>query len=194
MNAHGSVLISLSDKLTGEKYPLLDLPAKNLEVYQSGDATAKMVDPQKNFAIRYIYFEFRNAAPAVPTPDLGDDISIYSGLSAPDDYLRVPILAAPAYDVKAGEEAEFNGNRVTFFGTTKAAPTDSGGDVVGEANGEILTDGTSVIHTVGLVASDGRKENDLLFARMNISPGTITKQAGYDVDIHWSLHFGPAIP
>lgn len=192
MQAIGHASIYLTNRQTGERQ-LLD-HIKNLEVYQSGDALAKMVNPQLNYAIRYVYFEFRNSAPVVPTPDISDDISVYAGLVPDYDVLRVPIIAAPSYDVKAEDQPYFAFNRATFFATTKAAPVDGGGNVVGATNGTVLTDGVSVFHSAGLVASTGDPKDDLLFARLNISPGTVTKQAGYDVDIHWAIRFGPAIP
>ena len=58
----------------------------------------------------------------------------------------------------------------------------------------VVTDGVSIFHSAGLVASTGNPDDDLLFARLNIAPGTVTKQAGYDIDIHWSIRFRPAIP
>ena len=192
MEAIGHATIILRHRKTGHAEIVGHV--KNLEVNQSGDALAKMADPQLNYAIRYVYFEFRNSAPVVPTPDLADDITIYSGMSAPDDYLRVPIIAAPAYSVKPEDVGSFAGNRVTFFATSKAAPTDGGGNIVGAANGVVLTDGTSIFHSAGLVVSTGDPADDLLFARLNIAPGTVTKQAGYDVDIHWAIRFGPPTP
>lgn len=192
MQATGHASIYLTHRESGQR-KLVD-HIKNLEVYQSGDALAKMANPQLDYAIRYVYFEFRNSAPVVPTPDISDDVTLYDGLAPDYDYLRVPIIAAPAYDVKPEDAPHFAANRATFFATTKAALPNSGGDVVGETNGEILTDGTSIFHSAGLVASTGDPKNDLLFARLNISPGTVTKQAGYDIDIHWAVRFGPAIP
>jgi hypothetical protein len=191
MQAVGHASIFLRNSFTGDRRLVASI--KNLEVYQSGDAMAKMSDPHLNYAVRYVMFEFRNSAPVVPTPALEDDMSIYTGMTAPDDYLRVPIIAAPGYDVKTADSAYFAHNRVTFFATTKAAPT-TGGSVIGEANGVVLTDATSVFHSAGLVVSDGDPDHDLLFARLNITPGTVTKQAGYDVDIHWAIRFGPAVP
>lgn len=192
MQIQGAIQVFQTHRLSGRRKLVHSKP--NLNVYQSGDAAALSLDPQKQYAIRYVYFEFKNGAAVVPTPAVEDDVSLYAGLSAPDDYLRVPIIAAPAYDVPAGEESYFSGNQITFFASTKAAPTDGGGNIVGETNGEVLTDGTSEIHTIGLVASTGEKDDDLLFARTNISPGVVTKQAGYDVDIHWSVRFGPTAP
>jgi hypothetical protein len=192
MQATGHAHIYLTNRETGESQ-LLD-HIKNLEVYQSGDALAKMVNPQLNYAIRYVYFEFRNATPVVPVPDISDDVSIYAGLTSNYDYLRVPIIAAPGYDVKVEDEPYFAFNRATFFATTKAAPVNGSGNIIGASNGTILTDGVSKFHSAGLVASTGDPKDDLLFARLNISPGVVTKQAGYDIDIHWAIRFGPAIP
>ena len=192
MQAIGHANIHLTNRLTGDSR--LIKRVKNLEVFQSGDAMARMVNPHLNYAIRFVYFEFRNSAPVVPTPDIENDISIYSGLTSGYDYLRVPIVSAPAYDVQPGGQQYFAGNRATFFATTKAAPPDGGGAIVGAANGVALTDGVSIFHSAGLVVSTGDPKDDLLFARLNISPGTVTKQAGYDLDIHWAVSFGPAIP
>lgn len=191
MSAIGHAKIYLVNRTTGHRKLINHI--KNLEVYQSGDAIAKMTDPNLNYAIRYVFFEFANFEEFdTPVPDVSDDISIYAALGANYDYLRVPIIAAPAYDVKDEDDAHFESNRVTFFATTKAAPV-VGGDVVGETNGEVLTNGTSIIHSAGLVASTGDPDDDLLFARLNITPSAVTKQDGYDVDIHWAVRFGPLV-
>lgn len=187
MKVTGSIALYRTSRLDGTKDLLV--ARHNLIVYQSADAIARMADPNRNFAVRYMYFEFSNATSAPAAADVEDDVDLFNALVAPEDYLRVPIIASPAYSVSAGDESKFSGNEVTFFASTGAAPT-VGGSVVGEVNGEVFGTG-SEIGAAGLIISDGTKANDMLHSRVIITPGPVVKSADYDFDLHWKLKFDP---
>ena len=189
MKIYGSIKFSQRNIKTGEIKKLVR--KKNLIVNQSGDAMAVMAGANSDYAIRFMYFEFRNGAVTPEEPDISDSILHYTALESPDDYLRVPILAAPVIDVSDEDEETFAGNRSTWFATTQAAPTDGSGNILGETNEEELTDGTSRIYSIGLIASSGLKSSDLLFARVLLENGPAIKAENYHYDMHWAIKFAP---
>lgn len=149
----------------------------NLIVNQASDIFPKIMSGE--LSIRYIYMQFKNGSPTLPTPALDDKITLYPALPSDEDYLRVPILSTAFVDQNGDG---YDHNRVIFNAASDAAGT------TGEANGLTFTDGTSQVFSLGLVASSGSKSSDLLFSRVALG-AAVTKQAGFNLVAHWGITF-----
>lgn len=130
--------------------------AKNLVVYTGGDILAKLLGGQPEYRIANMYFAYENTAgaPVPPVPVRTDTVTAFSGLVAPRDYIRAPVMVPPAF---SASDANHNFNRATFTSIASA--------VTGE-NGLAFGSGSnSKVYALGLVAAPtGLVAGDMLYA------------------------------
>lgn len=150
------------------------------------------------YFISGMYFEYENLTnPAVPVTvpafprTLGAEY--YTNLSAPKDFLRVPLRLEPTIGVAAGSEgAEAlsqagRGNQLTFFAQTAG----SGGFNNG-ADCPFSHTANSKVYSAALVAMPrfDDQSRDVIFARTNFDVGDQTsKEASSQIGITWDIAF-----
>lgn len=130
----------------------------------------------------YIEFDNSGAPIAPPTPLRDGASSYYGGLTAPKDYLRVPLTAT----ARGSSGANFpKGNVTTFFLQTSGT--------VGFKNGLTFSDSVnSRVYGVGLVAmpSLGDASQDLIFNRLYyVQANQLAKLAGSQIGITVQVQF-----
>lgn len=159
----------------------------NLLLYEWGALAHNLFTGEpdgKHYHIAGGYIEFDNSgAPiAPPTPLRNESSSYYSGLTAPQDYLRVPLTATQ----RGSSGANFpKGNVATFFLQTTGT--------VGFKNGLTFSDSVnSRVYGVGLIAmpAAGDASQDLIFNRLYyVQANQLAKLAGSQIGITVQVQF-----
>lgn len=137
----------------------------------------------KNYYIGGMYVEFDNSGSAVnPTPTISrsDDLSYYTTLSSPRDYLRVPI-------VLLGEE---NSDSNTFVDNNTAVFHAKTSGVVGVNGLPFSAAANSRVYGGALVAfcdpADATK--DLIFSRYYAAAANqLLKEVGRQIGLEWRI-------
>lgn len=148
-------------------------------------------DGDASYKLSAMYLEFENVASpgdtvTAPSYDQDEGIDYYTGLAgSPNrDFLRVPLLAAPAKGIVAGYESKVAFNQLTFV----AQSTGTLG-----VNGLTFSDGAnSVVFGVALVAAPvwGDQTRDRVFGRRYYLPAKqIPKRASCQVGVTWIEQF-----
>lgn len=135
--------------------------ATNLVVYTGGDIIAQLLAGNIEYRISHMYFGFENTVgvPSFAAPARTDVTGFFSGLIAPQDYLRTPILLPTPLTAADGNH---NGNRATFSAIAV--------DVVGVNGVPFGSASNSQVATIGLVAAPtGVVGGDVLYARVNLA-------------------------
>jgi len=200
-NVRGKVTLWRIDEKTGIRTPIISKP-NQIQVswgYIAAKQLGYRYQPDRDqYFISGMYFEYENlenpAAPiAVPSFSRVLGIDYYSELTAPKDYLRVPLRLEPALGVAAGSEgasaltSALQGNQLTFFAQTSGA--------VGVNNGEecpFSHTTNSKVYSAALVAMPrfDDKAHDVIFARTNFDIGDQTsKEASSQIGITWDISF-----
>lgn len=149
----------------------------------------------RKYRIRKIYVEFENVADpddeiSIPSYSAYDGLSYYTGLVAPQDYLRIDTLGEPTLSIGAGFEEFFTdgetGNQLLFRGQTTGTEG---------ANGVEFSSGVnSKIFGIALVAApdDADPTQDVIVSRGYFDTGNqLVKAASGQVGVTWSLLFRP---
>jgi len=147
----------------------------------------------RDFRIAGMYIEFENMADpsdpvAVPTFDRDEGIDYYNDLASSSvrDFLRIPLVAAPAISIAAGYDGSFidgvTGNVMTFFAQT--------GGTQG-FHGKTFSDSTnSKVFGAALVAMPNFSDQsrDLVFARTYLDvAGQIPKSPSSQIGVTWEV-------
>ena len=194
MNDHipvpqGYITVWSIDEKTGEKTELFTAP--NQIQYFWAYVVAKTAghgDP--TYKLSSMYFEFKNVTlptdiVTVPTFTRGDDISYYTALASPVDFLRVPMSSLPSITIQSGFEPYFTppkGNVMNFFAQTSGT-TGYNGVTFSAAN-------NSKVYGVALVATPtfSDQTQDILFARSYFSTAQQQlKVTGSQIGVTWSI-------
>lgn len=144
-------------------------------------------DGNPAYKISAMYIEFENTAgtPSTPTYARSEGLEYYTNLSSSltKDFLRVPMLAAPAKGIAAGY-SNINFNQLTFVAQSSG--------VVG-VHGKTFSDTVnSKIYGVALVAAPvwSDRTQDVIFARKYYTSGNIVaKQASSQIGVSWVERF-----
>ena len=161
-----------------------------------GFAAAKLFgEGDRRYRINRMYIEYENvAAPgnvvAVPSYTEFDGLDYYDNLTAPRDFLRVPLISTPQLFIGNGYASYFtdglSGNGLRFFAQSVGT---SG------AHGLAFSDSVnSKIFGIGLVASpeDGDRQQDVLITRGYYATGQQQlKTASGQIGVGWELVFEP---
>jgi len=140
----------------------------NLVVYTGGDIIAQLLAGNNEYRISHMYFGYENTAgaPSFAAPARTDTAAFFSGLVAPQDYLRAPTLEPT---ILTAADANHNYNRATFTSIAVSS--------VGENGTPFSAGNNSKVATLGLVAAPtGLTAGDVLYARYNL--GTALPAAG----------------
>lgn len=168
----------------GNLSPLLS--RENLYVYSGADVVAAALAGRAEYSVATMYLEFENLAspgdPIVaPTYDRTSDVSYYSNLSSPRDFLRVPLTLQPT--LSSSDDSKYHGNQVTFFGISS--------DNVGE-------NGLAFMHTVNSTVFGGAlcaspvadtQANDVIVSRTYWEANGVLKQQNHQIGVQWTLRF-----
>ena len=163
----------------------------NLIMYKWAWIVAKTAGHgDSNFKLSSMYFEFKNVTSpsdsvAVPSYSRQDDISYYTTLANPFDYLRVPLSALPSITIESGYETYFTGdegNTMNFFAQTSGT--------VGELSRTFSSGSNSKVFGVALLATPSWSDSsqDLIFARTYFDvPDQQLKLSGSQIGVTWSI-------
>lgn len=198
---HGTVTLWRVNEKTGLKTPIVR--KKNQIQVSWGFIAARQLGyrPQPNsdqYFISGMYFEYENlqdpespiAVPAFPRT-LSTDY--YTNLTAPKDFLRVPLRIAPTLGIaESSEGAESlreagQGNQLTFF-----AQTAGNGGFNNGLDCSFSHLSNSKIYSAALVAMPrfDDQSRDVLFARTNFDIGDQTsKEASSQIGVTWDIAF-----
>lgn len=150
---------------------------RNLVVYTGGDIIAQVLAGNAEYRISHMYFGFENTAgaPVFAAPARSDTVAFFSGLVAPQDYLRADILQPVLLDASDGNH---NSNRATFNAISVAS--------VGENGTPFGSASNSKVATLGLVAAPtGDVSGDVLYARYNLATA-LPAAGGGQVSATWA--------
>ncbi len=135
--------------------------ARNLVVYGGGDIIAQLLAGNAKYRISHMYFGFENTVgvPVFAAPARTDTVAFFSGLVAPQDYIRAPIVDPVTL---AAADANHSYNVATFNAIATS--------VVGENGTAFGAASNSQVATLGLVAAPtGLVAGDVLYARVNLA-------------------------
>jgi hypothetical protein len=142
-------------------------------------------NPAYKLSAMYIEFENTSGTPSVPTYARSEGLEYYTNLasSLTKDYLRVPMLSAPAKAVAPGY-SNISFNQLTFIAQTSG--------VLG-VNGKTFSDTVnSKVYGVALVATPvwSDRTQDVVFARKYYSTANmVAKQASSQIGVSWVERF-----
>lgn len=151
--------------------------ANNLVVYTGGDVIAQLLAGNSEYRISHMYFAYENTAgaPTAPAPTRSSTTTFYSGLIAPQDYLRAATLQPPTI---TAADANHNGNRATFTAIANSVAGENG-TPYGAAN-------NSKVWNVGLVAAPtGAVAGDVLYASFTL-PTEIPAAGSGQISATWA--------
>lgn len=154
---------------------------KNLILYGSADALAKVISGDKTYAISTVYFEFTNdtVAPTVTNTDRAVNVSYYTGLSGLQDYIRSVIDLSPSFSTS--DNTKYSNNVVTFFGVTSSS-VGIKGNTFSQAAG-------SKVYGAALVISPTNDiSGDKVFARFYFTTAQ-AKTNNSQIGVKWSVQF-----
>jgi hypothetical protein len=183
VNTRGKGLIRLFsfDPRTGIIRKMIE--RENLVLYGGADILAKLLSGDPKYAVNTMYLEFSNIAPAIPSFDRTGGVSYYNGLAADPnvDFLRVPLTVNPVID--SSDPVLYLGNRVTFFGVSEGTT-----GFHGKTFGPVAP---STVYGAALVAAPDvlDQSQDVVFSRAYAGIGSVTKEAGFEIGVTWTIQF-----
>lgn len=158
----------------------------NLYLYSGADIVAAILAGKPGYNIATMYMEFENVAspgdPIIPPAyDRSSNVSYYSDLTSPRDFLRVPLTITPT--IVSSDAGKYQGNQVTFFGISSG--------IVGENGLPFVHTVNSTIFGGALVASPvtDTQANDRLFSRTYWADAAVLKQQNHQIGVQWTLCF-----
>lgn len=172
-------------ELDNNSTPIRIIERKNLILYGAADIMAKLMSGDSAYKIGAVYFEYKNLVDPneeiiAPEPERDADISYYTTLADPYDYLRVPVSITPT--ISSSDEDSYTGNQITFFAISSGS--------TGVNSLEFSSDANSTVFGYGLVATPDTDNpaNDIVFARTYSEQ--IAKVSGRQIGIQWTIRFG----
>jgi hypothetical protein len=175
-------------KFSDGRRTLLGSPRHNQVMYEWATPVTQLLLNARDglsYHIGGMYIEFDNSGSPVTPPVIArqDGTSYYAALSAPRDYVRVPIALK---GLESSDEVTFpDGNVGSYWGETQGA--------VG-VNGLTFSSGAgSRVYGGALVVFRDTDDSalDLIFSRFYFtSGGQIVKPSGVQIGIKWSLTAG----
>lgn len=148
----------------------------NLITYEGADLVTRLLGGSLTSPINMMYIEFENGA-ANPVASRTQGRAYYAALVAPRDYLRVPLIAQPAYSASDGN---YTSNVVRF-----AAMTSGSTGVVGETfNTSSHVVGAALVLATDLEAAG----QDLVLSRYYLD-AELVKASGREIVVQWSVTF-----
>lgn len=144
-------------------------------------------DGNPAYKISAMYIEYENTAgtPSVPSYARSEGLEYYNSLSTSlvKDFLRVPMLSAPAKGIAPGY-SNINFNQLTFVAQSSGTT-----GVHGKGFSELVA---SKIYGVALVAAPvwSDRTQDVVFARKYYTSGNVVaKQASSQIGVSWVERF-----
>ena len=146
------------------------------------------------YRINRFYVEFENVGSpsnivSVPAYDVYDTRAYYEDLSAPRDYLRIPVLGSPTLSIASGYEDYFSageGNKLTFVGMTSGNAGMNGLEFSDAVNSKAFG--------LALVSSpdSGDRTKDVIVTRGYFATGQQkVKASSGQIGVSWELIFKP---
>lgn len=158
-------------------------------------ATAKLLGfGTAAFRIQAMYLEFENVADpddtvSIPDYDTSEGIDYYNDLSltASRDFLRVPLITAPALGVAAGYASYFTGdagNKLSFFSQSQGTEGIHGKAFGAASNSKVC--GAALVSTPDY----NDRTQDLIIARTYVDAADqILKSVSKQIGASWDLEF-----
>lgn len=158
------------------------IAAPNLVVYSGADVMAGCLGWKQNYIPKAMYFEFENTTgtpsyPAIARDD--DDLSYYTGLSTPKDYIRVPISVNPSF--RSTDGTKYEANAVTFFAITGATQGEHGVAFGAASNSKVY--GAALVATPDV--SDSSK--DIIVSRIYPPDILIVAKGDSQLGLQWEV-------
>lgn len=158
----------------------------NLYVYNGADIVASALANRSGYHIATMYMEFENVAspgdPIIPPAyDRSSNVSYYSNLTSPRDFLRIPMTLQPT--LASSDEDKYENNQVTFFGISA---------------GNVGENGLAFMHTVNSTVFGGAlcaspvpdtQANDRILSRTYWADAAVLKQQNHQIGVQWTLRF-----
>lgn len=197
----GTVTLWRIDEKTGLRTPIVQ-KHNQIQVgwgYLAAKQLGYRAQPDRDqYFISGMYFEYENlgnpASPiTVPTFPRTLGAEHYTALTAPKDFLRVPLRLEPTIGVSAGSDGETvlaaagRGNQLTFF-----AQTAGNGGFNNGLDCPFSHTANSKVYSAALVAMPrfDDQSRDIVFARTNFDIGDQTsKEASSQIGITWDIAF-----
>ena len=200
-NVRGKVTLWRIDEKTGIRTPII---SKTNQIQVGwGHIAAKQLgyryQPDRDqYFISGMYFEYENLEDpdtpiTVPTFERTLGVEYYNALTAPKDFIRVPLRLEPALGVATGSEGATvlqqanQGNQLTFF-----AQTSGNGGFNNGTDCPFSHTANSKVYSAALVAMPrfDDQSRDVIFARTNFDIGDQTsKEASSQIGITWDISF-----
>lgn len=175
----GPIRIFDVDLVTGLWSPV-GFQEHNLVLYEGSNILGLLLAGNSEYSITTMYMEYENNAspPAAISPARDDDVSYFTGLIAPKDFLRVPLINNPKL---SGSDLNFSSNTCLFAAVSSGVTGVNGVDFSSAASSKVV--GGALVAT-----PTGSVSGDVIFSRFEITP-VIPKSASSAVGIQWAMVF-----
>lgn len=180
----GWLRVFLADLQGQEVQPLFE--QKNLYLFGGADIVASLVARRPGYGIATMYLEYENlptpSTPIVPPSyDRAGGVGYYSTLSAPRDFLRIPLTIDPT--IISSDPLVYAGNQVTFLSISSGS--------IGQHGLPFDHTVNSAIFGAGLVASpvQDTQANDIVWSRAYFADRYVLKQMNHQIGVQWTLRF-----
>jgi hypothetical protein len=153
----------------------------NLVTYEGSDVLAKILAGTVTVPVNYVYIEFGNSSPSIPTATRTQGRAYYDALTggSATDFLRVPLIATPSLTASS---TNYSGNQATFTAISNATSGQNGQSFSSGASSEVV--GAALV--VAPSASD--QSQDYVFSRYYLG-STIAKASGQEIVVQWAVTF-----
>ena len=180
-------LVSLFDIDQNNRWSKLSESANQIQWGWGEIACHLFGDGNKNYKINAMYIEFENTAmiPSTPSYQRSEGVEYYENLtlSATKDFLRVPLIAAPAKGLASGY-SNLNFNQLTFIAQTAGTQ--------GVHSKTFSDTVNSKVYGLALVAAPvwNDRTQDLIFARKYYATADqVMKLASSQIGVSWVEKF-----
>jgi len=165
----------------GDRWELIH-KQHNLVTYQGADVMAKAM--AGDLTLNAVYMAFENDPSAIRiSEDLSNIAGTYADSSPNRSFVRVSTMGAPVY---TSDGDDYQHNQVSFLAVTDGSSFFPAVPV---------TDGTSVFYHTALVAAPDMDDqsDDLVYACSDLTTD-ISKVAGANIGIRWTVTFEAPTP
>lgn len=150
----------------------------NIIVYTGGDIITQLLGSQSQYRISGVYFAFQNGGtPVAPSPSRLITASTFRALTAPQDFIKAPVLIPPTF---TASDVNHTANQATFVSIASAT--------VGSLNALPFGSGSgSQVFMLGLIASPtGAIPGDFLYAYFGL-PSPLPAAGSGQISASWMV-------